>query len=202
MGKGKLERQWAGPECGRFLNLVGWAKKTRDAILCPHCHRPILPPGSQADYVGGINGQILAVEAKAAEFALPFSAFRHPKEGGGEYNQLQWAKWWTERSGGWWWLWLMLGNGRVNAINNPRQTWLLSLQTWLWIEETLSSVRKSLPKDLSRRPQRQVKESQLTATHLLAAYKMEWHGRIGWLPGREHPFWDVYGLQYEDYIGG
>ena len=141
------ERGQADLEAGRSMRSWGWlAYKKRDATRCPRCGEKVLPGAASGTWdfpnVGiplwdARKTIFIDVEVKAANTSLPFSELQE--------NQHLWAAENPERSK---WLWIGLGKNAVNALVEPRKTYFLPYETFLFLESALSDARKSLPYDL------------------------------------------------------
>lgn len=185
----RLERDHAGPDCYRFLNIVGVGRKNIDEVTCNRCHNKVIKTTAKgiADYHAVVNGMGLVVEAKAGSERFPFSEWR--------LNQRAWMRRWEVRSGGIGWIWLALGDERVNARNFPRTTFLMPRNVFTDFRRLIrfEGNSKSIALNELAAQHRVLERSNgLWATNLMKDWQLDWTGDDIWMPPVEHFFWKVY----------
>ncbi len=161
------ERGVADREAGQSLRSLGfYAYKSRDALRCPNCGKLIFPQSEEGAFdfqdvyvpPKGVVPRRIDVEVKAGTTSVGFYELRD--------NQREWAEKHKDREK---WLWIGIGK-HINDHKYPRKTWLIPLDLFYEMEQTLG--RDSVPFECE----------------LLDAYELDWAGNGIWLLPDDHPF--------------
>ena len=164
------ERGQASGEAGGSMRHWMWAaEKSRDAMVCPFCHKKIWPAGKKGtpDFpkvqipCWDLQKMVdIAVEVKAGDSSLAFDRV--------SVDQRLWAE---ENPEFPMFIWLCLGD-RINSPRRPRRTWLLPFELFLEFESDLLELgRKSIPYDYGG----------------LDGWELEWAGKGIWELPIDHP---------------
>lgn len=181
-------------ECFRMLSVFGWATKmVQDTMVCDHCHRPMHPfHVGWADYTADIRTidgpASVKVECKGGR-----DRFNHEQI---KAEQLEWLRNWEDRTGGVSWIWLQLGDEKVDTANAmARRVWLIDLSwftsTMMLTQEKTGLKYTPLSPEVIELNNMRFKETGYAASNIFKRYELEWLGKKLWRPNVYHPFWHL-----------
>jgi hypothetical protein len=147
-----------------FYNYQG--DTNTDAVICPKCHRKILPSRGKPDVTFmHPTSPALYVEMKvlrASDTSFPFRRIE-------TQQRVHLSKWATRNGKAYLGLGAIRPHGKVERLDH---LWLIDWLSWVDVEITLKKHQKSIPLVACKGMKRVLQDNNLDLLHLLQEYEM------------------------------